>query len=424
MKKIFCLLCLMLSLLIQPLVSANQELVKMAQELGYPVTEDIAPKASLLMDATSGQIIWSENIDLEWNPASISKLMTIYLIYEAMEAGEFDETTTIMATEEDEAVSQIYALSNNTIIAGGEYPIGDLISASLVQSSNVAILMLSNYLAPERPADFIDLMNAKAEELGMTETVFYNSGGAEASSYEGYYDTSPYDLDALNQMSARDAGILAYHLIKDYPQVLKHTRQYAPTIMSGTEYEEELHSSNLSLPGGEFFFQGVDGLKTGSSPESAYNAVFTAQRDGQRYIAVVFGVSDWDNPDGAEERHYFLNGLFNYGFNNYQTYELLEAGRHKIGDAYYEIDQPLSILRAKDSEDELPKIVAEDDQLVVEGLEMTQGKLAVPAKKLKNPISKLEAISEIADREQEFNWPKFILTRLAIIVFILWFVCL
>lgn len=300
--------------LVTPVSAQNLDLIEEAQLLGYPVTEEQQPAAFALIDAATGDILWQENIDLIRDPASMTKLMTVYLIYEAMANSGATEKDTITATATDQAISQIYAISNNKIVSGVAYPIGDLLTATLVKSSNAAVYMLTNHFYPGSDSAFVDQMNIKAKELGMTNTKFYNAAGAAASAYENYYLPDRYESDKANQTTARDLGILTYHLLKEFPQVVEHTKNYEVTIMAGTDYEEEFQSYVESLPGGSHALDGVNGLKTGSSPSAQFNVVTTAKRQGKELIAIVLGVGNWYEGDVGNARDSFVNTLLLKGF--------------------------------------------------------------------------------------------------------------
>lgn len=292
----------------------ERDLVSTAQQFGYEITEAERPASFIAVDGRTGAILWGDNIDLQRDPASMTKLMTVYLVYEAIAQGKLTEETMITASETDQAVSQIYEISNNKIVAGVDYPVRDLLTAALVKSSNAAIFMLSNYISDNGHSKFVDRMNLTAERLGMKNTYFYNASGAVASAYQGYYLPDRYDLSAFNVTTARDLAILAYHIVKDYPQALDHTDDYEVAIMAGTEYEENFESYNLSLPGGKYAFDGVNGLKTGSSPSAQFNSVVTARRGDQEVITVVMGVGDWYDEHSEDYRQIFVNTLLEQSF--------------------------------------------------------------------------------------------------------------
>ncbi|MGT2608623.1 serine hydrolase [Streptococcus zalophi] len=301
----------------------TEDLVTLARQAGYEVDEINKPKASITMDADTGEVLWAENADAQRDPASMSKMMTLYLLFEELQKGDLTLDSTIVATETDQAISQIYEISNNNIVAGIAYPIKDLITMTVVPSSNVATIMIANYLSQNNASDFIDKMNAKAKELGMTNTQFNNASGAVASAFNGYYSPERYDNTATNLTTAKDFATLAYHFLKNFPEIVNYTNQTNVTVMAGTPYEDHFISYNHSLPGGAYPFEGVDGLKTGSSPSAGFNAMTTAKQGDKRLIVVVMGVGDWSDQNGEFYRHPFINTLFQQGFIEAQKREEL-----------------------------------------------------------------------------------------------------
>ncbi|MDA9471227.1 DUF1958 domain-containing protein [Enterococcus sp. 5H] len=331
-------------------VYAQEDILTVTQNAGYQTSEFYKPKASIVIDAATGQVLWEDNPDLAWNPASIAKLMSAYLVFEAMSQGKFTLDTIVKATESDQAISQIYELSNNVIVAGVDYPVRDLLYATLVQSSNVATVMLANLVTANDEAKFIHMMNDKAKELGMTNSTFYNSSGAESSAFNGYYNPQGIDPTADNVTTARDLAILSYFLLKNYPDTLTYTAPTQITIMENTPYAEILENHNYSLPGLAYGYEGADGLKTGSSPTGGFNYAATAKRGETRLIEVVLGVGDWQDQQGEFQRHAFGNAIFDQAFATYEYKKLLSQGNNTINNEKIILDQDFYGLIQKNTE--------------------------------------------------------------------------
>ena len=171
MKKKLLGLFLVASLALAPSLSSADQLVDIAQKAGYKeATETYRPKSSLLIDANTGDILWQDNIDEVRDPASMSKVMSLYLVFDALSKGEIKEDTVITAKPTDEAIANIYEISNNKIVSGVKYTVSELITMTAVPSSNAATVMLANYLSDNDPDKWIDRMNEKSKELGMTNT--------------------------------------------------------------------------------------------------------------------------------------------------------------------------------------------------------------------------------------------------------------
>ena len=320
-------------------------MMDLIKEYGAEVNEADKPKSAILIDGNTGKILWSENPETPHNPASIMKLMVIYLTYEAMSEGKFNLETTITATERHQQMSQIYAISNNNIVAGVAYPVKELIGMALVPSSNVATMMLAEQVEPDA-VSFLALMNQKAKELGMKDTTIVNATGAEISAFDNIYaldgvDTSQLDMEGSNVSTAQDFSIFTYHLLKNFPEVLEYMKTPTLTVMKGTPYEETFDTYNYSLAGLEHAYEGVDGLKTGSSSSGAFNIDITAQRDDLRLIALVLGVGSWDDQTGEYKRHPFANAIVDYGFKHFEYKEILPVGEYELGKQKLMIHEPV-----------------------------------------------------------------------------------
>ena len=371
MKKKLLVLGMVLLTLLQPLAIAADELVDLTKKM-YPndnVQAYNRPKSSLVIDANTGDVLWKDNIDEVRDPASMSKLMTLYLLFESMKQGKVSKDAVVTATASDQAISKIYEISNNNIVAGVDYTVPELITMTVVPSSNVATIMLANLMSNNNPDAFIDRMNEKAKELGMTNTTWNNPSGAAISTFQGLYNSYNYPNEMANQTTARDLAILVYHFIKEYPDILNYTNQAKVTVKEGTPYEETFDTYNYSLPGAKYALKGVDGLKTGSSPRGAFNYIATIKRGNQRLISVVMGVGDWSDQDGEYYRHPFGNALIEKAFADYSYKKLLDKGVQTIDGKTYTLDQPFYATVKKGEED--PKLVVKDGQVEADSGLMT-----------------------------------------------------
>ncbi|WMB28002.1 serine hydrolase [Streptococcus didelphis] len=292
----------------------TDNILSITRNAGYTVEDINKPKSSIVVNAENGDILWQDNINLLRDPASMSKMFTLFLLFEDISKGKVNLDTTITATETDQAISKIYEISNNKITPGVAYPVRDLIYMTAIPSSNVATIMLANYLSNNDASAFIKRINDTAKRLGMTKTHFNNASGAAAVAFNGYYKPDKYDPTAPNQTTSRDLAVLMYHFVKEYPDILTYTKPTVIKTMVGTPYEEEFHSYNHSLMGEQYGMEGVDGFKTGSSPSAAFNAMVTAQRNGKRLITIVMGIGDWSDQNGEFYRHPFINALTEKGF--------------------------------------------------------------------------------------------------------------
>ena len=340
MKKLLAIVCFLALCWGVTSIHAD-ELVDMAQKM-YPnekINPINRPKSSLIVDANTGNILWQDNIDEVRDPASMSKLMTLYLVFEAIQQGKLSENTVIKATPRDEAIAKIYEISNNKIVAGVDYTVSELITMTAVPSSNATTVMLANYLSNNDPDTFLDMMNAKAKALGMTNTKWFNASGAAAVSFKGLYTPQRYDNNVANQTTARDLAILGYHFVKNYPNILNYTNKPVVTVKKGTPYEETFETYNYSLPGAKYGIEGVEGLKTGSSPRGAFNYIATIKRGEQRLISVIMGVGDWADQNGEYYRHPFGNALIEKAYADYEYKKVFNAGEQEINGKTYKLSK-------------------------------------------------------------------------------------
>ncbi|HFI0035718.1 TPA: DUF1958 domain-containing protein [Streptococcus suis] len=396
MKKLLLTL-LVVYLSFFTVTASADELMDITWAAGYEISDVYRPQSSIIVDGKTGEVLWQDNSDSLRDPASMSKLMTLYLVYEAIGQGKLSEATYIRATETDQAISTIHEISNNKIYAGVDYSVADLITMTLVKSSNVATVMLANHLSNNDPDAFLDMMNAKSKELGMTHSIWNNASGAGASSFYGYYSPKRYDNSASNQTTAKDMAILVYHFMKNYSAILEHTRHRLVVVMQGTPYEEYFTSYNYSLPGGIYGIEGVTGLKTGSSPRADYNISMTIQRGEQEMIAIVMGVGKWGDDASDFNRNLIANALIEHFYALYEYRKVLDKGEHTINGQQIEVLEDLYATIPRGIE---PVFVINGTELTVEnGLESISSSIknAVPVKEV-TPTS-LPSSSEVETRE-------------------------
>ena len=398
---------------------AAEDIMEITKSAGYTdVLEENKPKASIVVDGTNGQILWEENADVVREPASISKIMTVFLVFDAIKEGKLTLDTKIKATEKDQAISQLYAISNNNIVAGVEYPVKELLKMVVVPSSNVATVMLANAVSESQAGAFVKKMNEKAQKIGMKNTAFYNCSGASAVSFEGLYTPEGYDANGSNTATARDLATMVFHLIKEHPEF---TNQPKVTAMEGTPYEETFETYNYSLPGAKYGFEGVDGLKTGSGPSSAFNYIATAKRGDTRLIEVILGVGDWSDQDGEYYRHPFGNALLKKVFDEYEHRLLLSKGIHEIDGKSIQLANDFYGVVKKGEE---PKVTIQENRVTLasqkEQLTEDMPKLSLNYKKLETEEKHLPTTRKASffDQAKKFILPAFLLILgLALLLF-------
>ena len=345
LNKIFFVWILIVTVLTANIkVFAQDSISQIIQAERYDVSIADMPKASIVASVSNGEILWQENPDLELDPASLTKLMTIFIVYDAVKSGKISLTDKIQATASDQAISGISILSNTPIITGVDYPVIELVKMSLIHSSNVATTMLANFLNNDADG-FIDSMNAKAKELGMTNTTFTGPSGALSRDYAGYYSPKKYSLTAPNQTTARDLAKLSIALLKAHPEITEITKQNTVTVMEGTPYAQTLKNTNHSVEGDIFGVPGVTGLKTGSSDTAGYNYIVSYQKDGIEL-----------------NRHKFGNAILKYVLKTFEQKTVYNAGVQTIQGKKIKINEPINIFVEKGKE---PQTSLSGDHLTI-----------------------------------------------------------
>lgn len=255
-----------------------------------PAAPDFDAKAYALIDGQSGEVLAQKNADAHLAPASLTKLMTTYITAKSLKANQIKETDQVRISENAWRMGG----SKMFIKVGDTVPVKQLFDGVIIASGNDASVALAEFIGGTEPT-FVQLMNKTAVDLGMKNTHFTDSNGLPA---QDHYS------------SARDMGILARAWIKDFPEYYPWFKQKWITF------------NNIKQPNRNRLLwrdSSVDGMKTGHTDEAGYCVVATAERNGTRMIAVVFGApSDMARFDDAA-------ALLNYGFRYYETHKLYAA---------------------------------------------------------------------------------------------------
>lgn len=276
-----------------------------------------APSA-ILLDADTGKILYKKNADKVRSPASMTKMMTEYLVLQAIEDGDLSWDSNVKIND------YMYKLSHNLSLSGlplrkdVAYTVEDMYKAMAVSSDNAATAALAKKVAGSEKK-FVKQMNKKAKELGMKNTHFVNSSGLNNSDLYGHEPMGGPNEE--NRMSARDTAQLAYHLLKDHPKALKYTSLKHPKFKTGVDKPLKMDVWNYMLPGLVHGYKGVDGLKTGHTEKAGYCFTGTAKHNDRRLISVVM------KTDSIQARFDETEKLLDYGFDNFKKATLLEKGQ-------------------------------------------------------------------------------------------------
>lgn len=266
-----------------------------AVPLETAVPLDLTTPSAMLVEAETGTVIFEKGADERRQVASVTKLMTLLLCLEKLEAGEISLTDNVVISPE--AAGQIG--SQALLDAGAAYPLETLLHATIIASANDAACALAEHMAGSEAA-FAEMMNQRAQELGMSDTCYVNSTGLP---------------DDAQHTTARDVAVLACEVCR-YPLYFEHASVWMDTLTHPSGRTTDLTNTNRLVR----FYDGCDGLKTGSADVSRYCLAATAQKNGLRLIAIVLGTPV------SQTRFDEARAMLDYGFANYRRVTLLQTG--------------------------------------------------------------------------------------------------
>ncbi|WP_368996420.1 D-alanyl-D-alanine carboxypeptidase family protein [Caldifermentibacillus hisashii] len=252
-------------------------------------------KSAILIERDTGTVLFEKNSDERLSPASMTKIMTMLLIMEALEDGKIQWNEKVRTSEYAASMggSQVF------LEEGEEMTVDELLRAISISSANDASVAMAERIAGSEK-QFVKMMNQKAKELGLKDTKFQNATGLPAKNHYS---------------SARDMAILAKELLK-HEKITNYTSQYESYLREGTDKKFWLVNTNRLVK----FYPGVDGLKTGFTKEAKYCLTATAKKGDMRVIAVVFGAPT------SKERNKLITEMFDYAFSQYETKQFYAKG--------------------------------------------------------------------------------------------------
>lgn len=252
------------------------------------VEMNIPAKSALLMDVATGTVIYESNSHEALAPASVTKVMTMLLIMEAVDSGRigWDDMVTASEAAAAKGGSQIY------LKVGESMSVADMVKSIAVSSANDCACAMAEHIAGSESA-FVEMMNQRAKELGMQDTHFVNCTGLDDSEEAKAHRTSAYDI-----------AVMSRQLLKNHPDIKKYTTIWMDTVRNGAF---GLSNTNKMVR----FYSGCTGLKTGFTSGAGYCLSASAQRDGMELVAVVMGAKT------SQERFAGCKSMLDYGFANY-----------------------------------------------------------------------------------------------------------
>ncbi|TCP31731.1 D-Ala-D-Ala carboxypeptidase DacF [Scopulibacillus darangshiensis] len=271
--------------------SLSYSAVTFAKEKDKGLVENI--KSAILMEKDTGKILFQKNDNKELPPASMTKIMTLLLIFKALEHHDISMTDKVKVSEHAASMggSQVY------LEPGEQMTVNDMLKAITISSANDASVAMAEYISGSEKA-FVKEMNKEAANLGLKHTHFKNPTGLPE---KGHYS------------SAHDMAVMAKALLH-YQKVLSYTSKYEAYLRENTDHKFWLVNTNKLIK----TYPGVDGLKTGFTHEAKYCLTATAKRNGMRVIAVVMGAPT------TKRRNEQVANLLDYAFSNYKTKKLVD----------------------------------------------------------------------------------------------------
>ncbi|WML47641.1 D-alanyl-D-alanine carboxypeptidase family protein [Neobacillus sp. PS3-34] len=312
-------------------------------------------KSAILIERDTGKVLYDKNSNEKLPPASMTKIMTMLLIMESIDKGKLSWNDKVRASEYAASMggSQIF------LEPGEEMTVKEMLRGIAIGSGNDASVAMAERIAGSEPS-FVKMMNKKVKELGLKNTVFKNTTGLPVG---GHYST------------AHDMAIMAKELLK-YEDITKFTGMYEAYLRENTDKKFWLVNTNKLVR----FYPGVDGLKTGFTSEAKYCLTATAQKDGMRVIAVVFGAPT------SKERNAQVTKMLDYAFSQYQTHPMFKRN-YPVGKAAI----------SKGSTKNVDAVTSEPISLLTKKGEKTEKikKKIILMKNLQAPIEKGDKVGEI-----------------------------
>ena len=283
MKKVLCFVLMCVMLLPWSVMSAKAEELKLAE----------SAKSAILLEPTTGEIIFEKNSHEKLHPASMTKMMSMLLIIEAIENEviSWDEMVTVSDNAAGMGGSQIL------LEVGEQMSVHDLFKGIAVASGNDAVVAMAEKIGGSE-AIFVDMMNERAKELGLTDTHFKNPHGLD---------------DDDHYSSAYDMAMIGKELVK-HEKVLEFTKIYEDYLRQNTDRKIWLVNTNKLVR----FYEGVDGLKTGYTASAGYCLTATAKKGSSRFLAVAMGEPD------SKTRNQEISEMLDYAFAQYEVEIMLD----------------------------------------------------------------------------------------------------
>lgn len=368
---------------------------------------EAAPKvdaaAAFIVEPTTGKVLMNQNGDEKLGIASMTKMISEYIIFESIEKGDITWDQKVPISDYAHKISQNNSLSNVPLRQDETYTFKELYQAMAIYSANGATIAIAEAIAGDEPK-FVDMMREKVESWGISDYELYNSTGlSNTDLYGNLYPGSKEDNE--NAMTARDVAIVAQHLLESYPEILETTSISEMKFKEGTSDEIKMENWNWMLPGLNSEREHVDGLKTGTTDFAGATFTGTAEENGMRIITVVMNVKDGETD--LRRRFVETDKMMDWAFANWEKVQV-----YKKNDVLNDV-KPLAVEKGKT--DSVKLAVESDVSLFVptdtdlKNIEVTytpQKNMLNDAGKVTAPIKKAAKIgtAQVSVKEDELGY--------------------
>ena len=324
---------------------------------------------AIAVEANTGKILYEKDATTPDAIASITKILTVYMVYQEIDKGNLTWDTEIDISDYPYHLT-VNPEASNVPMEARKYTIRDLVNAAMVASANSAAIALAEHIGGSEPK-FVDMMSQQLKDWGIKDAKLVNASGLNNevlgdNIYPGSKKTDE------NMMSAKDVAIITQHIIEDYPDLIKVSQQ------GSANFDGNLMTTyNYMLEGMPYYRASVDGLKTGTTKKAGASFVATSTENGMRMITVVLNADDADKDELA--RFKATNEILDYVLSSYEKKTILKKGQT--------VDA--STVAVRDGKKKTVKAVAADDLTVIRPINKKSNLAFKPSRKsLTAPVKK------------------------------------
>lgn len=324
---------------------------------------------AIAVEANTGKILYEKDATTPDAIASITKILTVYMVYQEIDKGNLTWDTEIDISDYPYHLT-VNPEASNVPMEARKYTVRDLVNAAMIASANSAAIALAEHIGGSEPK-FVDMMSQQLKDWGIKDAKLVNASGLNNevlgdNIYPGSKKTDE------NMMSAKDVAIIAQHIIEDYPDIIKVSQQ------GSANFDGNLMTTyNYMLEGMPYYRASVDGLKTGTTKKAGASFVATSTENGMRMITVVLNADDAENDELA--RFKVTNEILDYVLANYEKKTIVKKGQ--TADA--------STVSVRDGKKKTVKAVAAKDLTVIRPINKKSNLAFKPSRKsLTAPVKK------------------------------------